>query len=447
VKSVIVIGGGVAGLSSSVFLKAKGFDVTLIESSPKLGGRTYSFYDKEKEMFFDNGQHILAGWYENTFAFLKAIGSYDRLNFQNRLEVNFIDTEKKVYRLKCPDAPAPMNLIRGLLKYGALNFRDKAALLGIRLLFNESRNSGEGYTNVSELLRGIRQTPNLMKFFWEPFILAVFNNRPENIDADLFVRVLKKGFSRKLNSALVIPDINLNELFVEPAVEYFRKNDVKMILGNGVEKIQITNGRCEFVHLRDGEKIGADYFVCAVPFFAFRSLFDKIVLEENKFKSQFLKPSGIVSVHLFFDKKIPKDLIPDNSFGMTGLLGTIVQWIFRRSDFHLSLVISGADDLQITNLDNEEIYTICVNDLKNTITGFDKLNISGFKVIKEKRATFVPDFSSKEFRSGIKTKYENFFIAGDWTDTGLPATIESAATSARMCADAITAIDSMTLMS
>jgi protoporphyrinogen oxidase len=106
-KTVTVIGGGVAGLSAAVFLNEKGFKVKLLEASPKLGGRAYSFFDKEKDLFFDNGQHILAGWYENTFEYLKIIGSYDKLNFQKSLEVNFFNTDKEVFKLKCPDLTPP----------------------------------------------------------------------------------------------------------------------------------------------------------------------------------------------------------------------------------------------------------------------------------------------------------------------------------------------------
>ncbi|MDQ3020075.1 MAG: hydroxysqualene dehydroxylase HpnE [Bacteroidota bacterium] len=436
-KTVTVIGGGIAGLSASVFLTEQGFKVTLLEASPKLGGRAYSFLDKEKNQFFDNGQHILAGWYQNTFEYLKIIGSYDKLNFQKELEVNFINTDKEVFRLRCPDAEPPMNLIKGLLKFNALGFKDKFALRNINKLIEEENDFENKYINTRELLTGIKQTKNLIKYFWEPFILAVFNTRLENVNVKIFLNVLRIGFNEKKNSTLVIPDVNLNELLVDDAIKFFEKNDVNVFLNKRVDRISI-NENVEKLIAEDGSEIDSDFYISAVPFFAFKKLLDEKIYYENNFKSELLKSSGIVSVHLFTGEKIPEDIIPYNSFGMTGLIGTIVQWIFKRSDGHLSLVISGADELQITDMSNEDIYKLCLKDLMQTIEGFDKLIISGYKVIKEKRATFIPDFSSDKFRAMQNTNYKNFFIAGDWTDTGMPATIESAVTSAKKCCEAIT---------
>ncbi len=192
----------IAGLSAAVFLREKDFEVTLIEASPKLGGRAYSFFDKERNQFFDNGQHILAGWYKNTLDYLKIIGSYDKLNFQKELEVDFINTDKKVFKLKCPDSPSPMNLIKGLLRFGALGLKDKFALKNIKKLLRDGNAFESKFVNARELLNGIKQTQGLIKYFWEPFILAVFNSRPENVNTKIFLNVLRTGFNEKDNSML-----------------------------------------------------------------------------------------------------------------------------------------------------------------------------------------------------------------------------------------------------
>lgn len=123
---------------------------------------------------------------------------------------------------------------------------------------------------------------------------------------------------------------------------------------------------------------------------------------------------------------------------MAGLTGTTVQWIFKKSDNHLSLVISGADNLGLREKSNGDIFEIVLNDLKKTIRGFNEADLSNYKIIKEKRATFIPDKESIKYRPKQKTYLSNFFIAGDWTDTGLPATIESAITSAKICSEEIT---------
>ena len=136
-------------------------------------------------------------------------------------------------------------------------------------------------------------------------------------------------------------------------------------------------------------------------------------------------------------------MLEDNSFGMTGLIGKTVQWIFKRSSRHLSLVISGSDFIDdgqgdsITDSEAKEIYKIAYNDLSSSIIRYDKLQISGSKMIKEKRATFIPYNESDNYRLESKTHIKNLLIAGDWTNTGYPATIESAATSAKNCVNMI----------
>ena len=441
-KSVTIIGGGIAGLSAAVFLAEKKLKVTLIESSPKLGGRAYSFFDKERNQFFDNGQHILAGWYKNTFEYLKIIGSFDKLNFQNSLEVNFINKEKKIFKLNCPDAAPPLNLVLGLLKFKAFSLKDKFALKNINDLFKTGKDYKNKYKNVHELLTGISQTDNLIKYFWEPFTLAVFNTGLKNIDVEMFLEIFNLGFREKVNSNLVIPKVNLNELIVNRAFEYFKNKKVEIVLNKSAEVFNMRdengiNKLIDYVKLEDGSKVYSDYFISAVPFFMFKKLFDNENYVKNDFHADKLRSSSIVSVHLFFNRKISDSMIPENSFGMTGLIGTKVQWIFKRSDSHLSLVISGADDLGIKEMENEEIFRLCLTELKSTLTGFNESDVYGYKVIKEKRATFIPDLESRKYRPKQVTSYRNLFIAGDWTDTGLPATIESAVKSAKICAEEI----------
>ena len=438
-KTVTVIGGGIAGLSAAVFLSEKGFKVKLLEASPKLGGRAYSFFDKEKDLFFDNGQHILAGWYENTFEYLKIIGSYDKLNFQKSLEVNFFNTDKEVFKLKCPDLTPPGNLILGLLKFKAFDLKDKFSLKNISKIVNDPGKLEGEFENAGLLLKSLKQTENLFKYFWEPFILAVFNTVPGKVSADIFLNVMKTGFSAKNSSTLVIPEVNLNELLIYDAVSYFQNKETELRLNSRVDRIisDEKEKKIEWLIMEDGEKIVSDYYISAVPFFAFKKMFEKSIYQKNNFKEEFLKTSSIVSVHLFLENEITDEILPVNSLGMTGLIGTIVQWLFIRNKKHLSLVISGADDLQITEKSQDEILEICLNDLKKTIPGFEKVIISDHKVIKEKRATFIPDADSKGLRPDQKTGYSNFFIAGDWTNTGLPSTIEGAVFSSRICSDLI----------
>lgn len=142
-NSVTVIGGGIAGLAAAVFLADKDFDVTLIEASPKLGGRAYSFFDKTFDAAIDNGQHLMASWYHNTFDFLKIIGSFEKLSFHDQLEVRFFDENANTYLLKCPKLPPPFHLIAGILKFNALKFNDKKALARLVSSIKKNKISNE----------------------------------------------------------------------------------------------------------------------------------------------------------------------------------------------------------------------------------------------------------------------------------------------------------------
>ena len=430
-KLVTIIGGGLAGLSSAVFLHKKGYNVQVFESSPKLGGRAYSFYDRDKNLYFDNGQHILAGWYENTFEYLKTIGSYDKLDFQSNLEVNFYDTNKNSFNLKTYNLPAPFNLLFGLLNFKALSGSDKLSVLKIYKIFSDKKL--EQLNNVAELLKAIKQTPTLIEYFWEPFILAVFNAKPENINCKIFLKILKNGFSKKSFSNLVIPKVNLNELFIDDALTYFEKNNIKIAVKEKISKLFLKDNTIDYLVTESGNKIKSDYYISAVPFFRFKELF-----EINDYNQYFkgrgnLHSSSIISLHLFFENEVPADLLKNNSFGMTGLIGTKVQWIFKRNPKHLSLVISASDFLdELTDESNETIYKNCLSELSKCLNGFDNLVVKDYKIIKEKRATFIPDNDSINERPNQKTDIQNFFIAGDWTNTGLPATIESAIKSSKI---------------
>lgn len=437
-KTVTIIGGGIAGLSAAVFLTEKKFDVRLIESSPKLGGRAYSYYDKDQ--YFDNGQHILAGWYKNTFEYLKIIGTYDMLSFQKALEINFIDRSRKVYKLKCPKVFAPLNIILGLWLYNGFSFYDKIKLMNVLRLINKEKFPDKMLLNITvkDLLNELNQSDRSSKLFWNPFIYAVFNATPENVNAFIFANVLKIGFTKINYSNLAIPNINLNNLLIDNAVEYLRNNDVEIQLSNSVSKIKVSNYRVEYLETENNEEINSDYYVCAVPFFSFKNLFGADSFDKYFVDSDMLRLSSIISVHLFFDKDIPEYILENNSFGMTGLIDTNVQWIFKKSPKHLSLVISSADFMSsLSEKSHEEIIEMCIEELNESIEEFSELNIIDSKVLKEKRATFIPDIESSNYRSEQVTNMENLFIAGDWTDTKLPSTLESAVTSSKIISEYI----------
>ncbi|MEB2329515.1 MAG: FAD-dependent oxidoreductase [Ignavibacteriaceae bacterium] len=441
-KRILIIGGGLAGLSSAVFIKnaddENQYDITILEASPKFGGRTYSYFDKNYDTFFDNGQHILAGWYKNTFNYLKTIGSSNLLNVQENLEINFIDISGETFVLKVPGVIAPFNIIFALWKYNAIRLTDKIKLIHVMRLINVEKFNDEYLLSVSAdiLLTRLKQSECIRKYFWNPFIYAVFNSPATKVSAKMFVEILKHGFSGRKTSNLIIPKTDLNKLFIDPALTYLSNRGVDLKPGSRVKRIVSENGYVSSVILENDEAVECDFIISGVPFFSFKRLFDEKEYPGNFKDSDMLRASSITSIHVFFNEPVPETMIPLNSLGMNGLIGTKIQWVFRRSNVHLSLIISGSDFIKldsgdtITAEEKAHISNLAMKELALCFDGIEKLSLKGVKVIKEKRATFIPDNESYKYRVDASCNIGNLYVAGDWTNTGLPATIESAITSA-----------------
>lgn len=434
-KSVIIIGGGIAGLASAVFLSRNGFDAKIFESAPKWGGRTYSYYDIGKKKYIDNGQHILAGWYYNTFEYLKIIGTYEKLILNDTLELTFSNPQKEIHNFKCGKLPGVYGLLTGIFRFNAFNLGDKLKFLKIRKVLNEKKYK-EDYlisVNAETLLNELEQTDNLKKYFWYPLILASFNTVPENVCADLFVKLLKKGTELKKNMSIILSDVNLNELFINRAVEYLFNNNVGMFLSSSVKKINIEGNIVKSIETENGNTVYSDYYICTVPFYNYEKLFEKNIFSQYFCNTGKLKSSSIVSVHLFLDR----DLNFPFKVKMLGLIDSVAQWIFVKDKKHLCIVISASDYIEnnLTEKNSEEIFKICLKDLSKCLDKFDSKNVIDYKVVKEKRATFLPEVGSEKFRLNQETNIDNLFIGGDWTCTGYPATIEGAIKSAKICSD------------
>ncbi len=431
-KSVCVLGGGIAGLSAAVFLAEKGIEVTLAEASPKLGGRTYSFFDKIFGGVIDNGQHILASWYTDTFTLLKTIGSYDKLSFQKQLSVEFADSTGSRYSLKASSLPPPLHLAGGIMGYKAIGLKDKLSLIKLvngikKSKWTDSELSG---INTDRFFEMSGQTKGVIDMFWKPFIIAVFNAEPHNTSALLFQQMIKRGFIEKGGSELVLPNGFLNEIFSDPAREYLNSKKSVVHVNKTASEFCIKDNKVTSVIFEDSTEFESDYFVCAVPFFEVPRLFANN-FDEVFEKSFDLKYSPIVNIHLKFDRDISG--IIDGRF--LGLLGTTSQWVFKVKGDQVCVVISAAG--KTAEMTKEAIAELAIKELIECIPLFSGINVVSTRVLKEMRATIVPDADSLNNRPQNCTKMKNLLMAGDWTDTGLPSTIEGAVKSGKICAEII----------
>jgi squalene-associated FAD-dependent desaturase len=443
---VVVIGAGWAGLAAAVRLADAGLAVTVVEESPRLGGRATAFVDRESGERVDNGQHVLFGCYRETYAYLRQIGTAGLAPLQPRLDLTMVGPEGERARLRCPRLPAPWHLVAGVLRWSALPARDRRTALRLRHVIKEVRRDGAAAvaarvssgTTVDGWLQEHGQSSKLAEWLWHPLALAALNQSPATASAAPFVRVLGELFSSDPSSAAVgLPAVPLDELGGVPAKAF--------IEGRGGAVHQRAPARIE---LDDRGGIAAVYagdtrfetttVVSAVPWFAFGRLFARGVppaLAQIADHAAAMQSSPIVTVNLWLDGPV---LEPGERF--VGLVRGPAQWVFDKRALwddragHVAVVASGAE--AIARMDNADATETVLRQLRRLLPRLAGRKLLRSVVVREHRATFslAPDAPP---RPGAVTELSGFYLAGDWTDTGLPGTIESAVLSGHRAAEAV----------
>jgi hydroxysqualene dehydroxylase len=422
-KKCIVIGGGLAGLSSAVYLADSGFSVELIEASSKLGGRAYSFIDKQTESNIDNGQHILMGCYKDTLRFFRLIGAEKNLFIQKKLEVNFLKPGFSIQKLKAFPFPYPFSLLFGLLNYKALLLNERIRFLKFFLKIYFSSSKKLENLSVFDWLEIEGQTEKIQKAFWELLAVGALNTNIKKASARTFSDILKKIFFRgNKSAAIIIPDKGLSDVFCTDAENFIRNHQGIISLNEEMNGLTEEQGKIACIKTNKREIKDFDFLVTAVPPYAVQRILPDYYFEGmNDFEY-----STIVNIHIW----LKENRLPEKFYG---LIDSPVQWIFNHGN-HLTLVISDANYLVDTA--KEEIINMAAEELCR-YTGIERKLITACKVIKEKRATFVPTAKLLNKRPSPQSNFNNLLFAGDWINTGLPSTIESAVKSGRIAAELI----------
>ncbi|MEJ2195620.1 MAG: FAD-dependent oxidoreductase, partial [Ignavibacteriaceae bacterium] len=241
IKKCIVIGGGIAGLTSAAYLTNKGFSVTLLESTPKLGGRAYSFKDQISNDVIDNGQHILMGCYTNTLKFIKLIGAEDNFIFQKYLEVNFLKSGSDPIKLKSFGVLYPLNILFGLLHFKAITFRDRVSIIRFMIKIPIVSSKRLKNQNVREWLESENQSEEVIKSLWQIIAVGALNTDIENASAVTFRDILIQiFFSGNFSSTIILPKYGLSQSYVNDAVKFIEKNNGILQLSFSVEELVIS---------------------------------------------------------------------------------------------------------------------------------------------------------------------------------------------------------------
>ncbi len=438
-KRVIIIGCGFAGAAAAVACAERGMEVRVLEARRHIGGRAFSFQDDDLGAVLDNGQHLFMGCYHSTLQLLRTLGTDRLLDEQKNFHVAFLSANGEQTQLSSGNnriGSLPIGLLSGIVRSDHFTVSEKYHLVRGANAIRSMRYDDACDITITELLDKLRQPRSLREKFWDPFVYAVMNNDTHNACAALLVEVFHRAFfTGPTDSHLLISRAGLSELLA-PLDGFLHEKGSSIEYGNIVQEIRFENNRATGVVLSTGEFIQGDAVISTVPAHQLLKMLPHAVLSAAPFNGlkQFTS-SPIVSIYFLLDRKVMTG-------EFAGSLGTTVQWIFNRTQILslgddrqlLSFVISAAPD--IAELTPEEIKGICMHDIHSVLPQSRKAVLLQWKVIKEKHATFVCFPHVEVLRPDTTTPIKNLFLAGDWTNTKLPATIEGASQSGYAAANA-----------
>lgn len=363
------------------------------------------------------------GCYKETLNFLKLIGADKKLLYQDKLEVYFVKEKFQLIPLKSASLFYPLNLLIGMLKFKAISFKNRIKLLKIfsKLPFYSMKKLS--VMTVYDWLVKEKQDDQVIEAFWKILAIGALNTNIKNASAKMFVDILKEIFlNGNFAATILLPKYGLSETYCEPAKSYIEKNGGSITVSSLVTEMIFDGTSIKKIVTTKKVYDDFDFVISAIPHFAL----EKIIADESIIKNPGLSYSSILNIHIWLkDNPLTKNFY--------GLIGSPVHWIFNKGT-HINIVISDADHL-ISKID-DELFEIVCSELKKYVN-LDKDIITGYKVIKEKRSTFVPSNDIINNRPLQQTKIKNLILAGDWVDTGLPATIESAVKSGRKATEII----------
>jgi hydroxysqualene dehydroxylase len=394
-----VIGAGLAGLSAAVGLAVAGAHVVLSEAAKQAGGRCRSYRDGLLDMVIDNGNHLVLSGNQAVGRYLRAIGAVDRLTGPGRPEFPFFDLGTgQRWTLSPNDGPLPWWILTAGRRVPGTGFRDYLALVTLM-----RRHPGRRIDEV------IRCNGILWDKFLRPILLSALNTSPEEASADLAGTLVRETFARggrQIYPLVATP--SLAAAFVDPALDRLRQSGAEIRLGCSLRTVRLEADRVTGLIFDDGEEtLGPqDRVIFAIPPWTVQKLLPGVTAPDA-FRA-------IVNAHF---RIVPSADAPI----MVGLVGGTAEWVFAFND-RLSVTVSAADHLM--EMDIDALTLLLWRDVSTVH------NLSGpvppCRIVKEKRATFAATPAQNAMRPSVRTSWTNLFLAGDWIDTGLPATIEGA---------------------
>jgi squalene-associated FAD-dependent desaturase len=447
---VAIVGGGLAGLAAGCALSDAGLRVTLFERRPYLGGRASSYEHPGTGEIVDNCQHVLLGCCTNLVEFYKRLGIENKIRWYDRL--TFLEPGGRPSVIGPSALPAPFHSAPAFMRAACLNLRDKFAVSRAMAALASSVPADSADSFLEWLLHH-HQTERAIQRFWKTILISALNEDLDRMSAPYAAQVIRESFLKSAAAGRMgVPSVPLTELY-NTAGDYIRSRGGEVRLRSAVECFRAYPTEAG-VYVA-GQELGFDFVVFAVPFEVLLRMLPQVKQAESlREKLQYFETSPITGIHLWFDRQI-------TDLHHAVLLDRTIQWMFHKSKLladsrrnasatetpaastpnddqpssYVELVVSSSKSL--VEKSKSEITELALKELCEFFPGARNARLLKSTVIKEVNATFGPRPGVDAYRPKPETIWPRVFLAGDWTATGWPATMEGAVRSGYISAEAV----------
>jgi squalene-associated FAD-dependent desaturase len=445
---VVIVGGGLAGLAAASALAPRGFAVTLLESRPRWGGRASSFIDRATGEEVDNCQHVALGCCTNFLQFCRTVG-IDRF-FQREDHLTFIAPDGAASRLAAAPLPAPFHLVPAFARLGYLSWRAKYRLARGLAALARTDPARCGDESFLEWLKRHGQPPEVIESFWHVVLVSALSETLDRIDVSHARKVFVDSFLRNRHGWNVwLPMVSLGELYGEAVEGWLAAHGVECHLQCGAKQVlpeNATNAESRHaagIELRSGEFLAADDIILATPQFLLADLLPAAWRAIPEFAlAGNLETAPISSVHLWFDRAI-------TPLRHATFIGGLSQWLFNRSAIqgksagkpapeassYYQVVISASR--AVTSRPQDETIQAVVAELAALWPAVANTRLVHARLVTEHKAVVSMLPGVEKFRPRQQTSIANLHLAGDWTQTGWPGTMEGAVRSGYLAAESV----------
>lgn len=443
IADIAIVGGGLAGLSAACALAESGYRVHLIERKPYVGGRASSYEHPGTGEVVDNCQHILLGCCTNLIGFYRQLGVEEKIRWFER--ITFLTPGGGSSVLSPAALPAPLHQSLSFLSASMLSLGDKLAIVRGMTAFLHGVPADDGEDFQHWLLRH-GQTRRAIDRFWNPVLISALNDNLDRVSVHYAGMVFRSAFMQSAQGGRMgVPTIPLSELYGH-AVEFILSRGGRISLRTSLTGVTREGSGSRYQLHSEGGSIEADSVLLALPFESMQTLLPAMPPASNGYAAGLaqrmsrFEHSPITGIHLWFDRTI-------TTMPHAVLLDTTIQWMYNKSILqpetrakdsgsYLELVVSASNSL--VQKSRQQIIELALRELAQFFPVVLEAKLLKATVVKEVRATFSVTPGLDAYRPENVTGWPGIFLAGDWTNTGWPSTMEGAVRSGYLAAEALT---------